>query len=47
MTRKRIYLETMNTVLPKVQRKVVVDQDLRGVLPLLNLEAKPQGGDGK
>jgi membrane protease subunit HflK len=38
VTRKRIYLETMNDVLPKVSRKVVVDDELKGLLPLLNLE---------
>jgi membrane protease subunit HflK len=38
VTRKRIYLETMNDVLPKVSRKIVVDEDLKGLLPLLNLE---------
>jgi modulator of FtsH protease HflK len=47
VTRKRIYLETMNTVLPNVQRKIVVDSNLKGVLPLLNLETTAQGGDGK
>ena len=40
VTRKRIYLETMNEVLPKVNRKVIVDEDIKGFLPLLNL------GDG-
>jgi membrane protease subunit HflK len=38
VTRKRIYLETMGQILPKVERKLVVDEDVRGVLPLLNLE---------
>lgn len=37
VTRKRIYLETMNDVLPKVSRKIIVDDDIRGMLPLLNL----------
>jgi len=37
VTRKRIYLETMSELLPKVQNKVVVDGDLRSVLPLLDL----------
>jgi membrane protease subunit HflK len=44
VTRKRIYLETMNKILPQVQRKVVIDEDLRSVLPLLNLEAVGKGG---
>jgi membrane protease subunit HflK len=48
VTRKRIYLETMNQILPRAGRKVVVDQDVRGVLPLLNLEggARPGGQTG-
>lgn len=37
ITRKRIYLETMAKVLPNVQGKVVVDEDVQSVLPLLNL----------
>jgi membrane protease subunit HflK len=43
VTRRRIYLETMQKVLPKVKRKVVLDSDLKGVLPLLSLdgEVKP------
>jgi membrane protease subunit HflK len=45
VTRTRIYLETMNEILPKVSHKYVVDQDLKGVLPLLNLDAaRPQVG---
>ena len=35
VTRKRMYLETMAQVLPKLERKVVVDEDAQGVLPLL------------
>jgi membrane protease subunit HflK len=37
VTRKRIYLENMGTLLPKVGRKVVLDEKARGVLPLLQL----------
>jgi membrane protease subunit HflK len=46
VTRKRIYLETMNTVLPKVSRKIVVDEDIRGLLPLLNLGETPKTPGG-
>lgn len=46
ITRTRIYLETMNRVLPQIKHKVVVDQDLRSVLPLLNLNTSAKGGDG-
>ncbi len=38
VTRARIYLETMNEILPKVTRKVIVDDEVRSVLPLLNLD---------
>lgn len=43
VTRRRIYLETMQNVLPQVKRKVVLDDKLNGLLPLLSLdgEVKP------
>jgi membrane protease subunit HflK len=40
VTRKRIYLETLAEIMPKLGRKVVVDEDARGVLPLLQLEGE-------
>jgi len=46
VTRTRIYLETMNRILPQVKHKVIVDQDLRSVLPLLNLQPAAKGGEG-
>jgi membrane protease subunit HflK len=46
VTRKRIYLETMGQLLPKVQRKVIVDDQLRSVLPLLNLEPAKRAAGG-
>jgi membrane protease subunit HflK len=47
VTRKRIYLETMGQVMPKVGQKVVLDEDLQGVLPLLPLEGKVVPGGGQ
>jgi len=43
VTRRRIYLETMNAVYPRVKQKIVLDKELKGVLPLLPLgwEVKP------
>ena len=38
VTRRRIYLETMNQILPQVAQKIVIDDGLQGVLPLLNLQ---------
>ena len=34
VTRRRLWLETMGRVLPKLARKVVVDEDVKGLLPL-------------
>jgi len=45
ITRRRIYLETMNRILPQVSQKVVVDSDLKNLLPLLNLKPEAKGGD--
>jgi modulator of FtsH protease HflK len=38
VTRKRIYLETMATLIPKAGRKLILDEKARGILPLLQLE---------
>lgn len=37
VTRRRLYLETLNDILPKIKKKVIVDERLRSILPLLNL----------
>src|SRR6056297_2778875 len=42
ITKKRLYLETMEKVLQKVERKNIIDKELESVLPLLNLSE--QGG---
>ncbi|MEK6371987.1 MAG: FtsH protease activity modulator HflK [Acidobacteriota bacterium] len=38
VTRRRMYLETMSEIYPKVTRKIVIDEKLKGVLPLLPLQ---------
>jgi membrane protease subunit HflK len=38
VTRRRMYLETMTEVYPKVKRKIILDSKAKNVLPLLNLE---------
>lgn len=38
VTRKRLYLETMIEVLPKAGRKIVIDDEVGGLVPLLNLD---------
>jgi membrane protease subunit HflK len=43
VTRRRLYLETLNEVLPKTGRKLIIDSSMKGILPLLNLDAvKPE-----
>ena len=44
VTRKRIYLETLEAALPNVGKKVLLDPDMDGVLPLLNLAANAAEG---
>jgi membrane protease subunit HflK len=39
VTRRRMYLETMGELVPRLGRKVVVDEKARSVLPLLQLDA--------
>jgi len=38
VTRQRIYLETMNEILPKVGRKLITDEEATGILPLFQFE---------
>lgn len=37
VTRRRIYLETMAELYPRVKNKIIIDEELQGVLPLLPL----------
>jgi membrane protease subunit HflK len=47
VTRKRMYLETMGEIVPRLGKKVIVDDKARGVLPLLQLEgASTRSGGG-
>lgn len=38
VTRQRIYLETMNKVLPRVGKKLIIDESVKGLIPLLDLK---------
>ena len=40
VTRRRIYLETLQGVLPGLRSKIIVDDKVRGILPLLNLDSE-------
>ncbi|MEA1990819.1 MAG: FtsH protease activity modulator HflK [Thermodesulfobacteriota bacterium] len=43
VTKRRIYLETIDTIYPEIKHKVIVDDKVKGILPLLSLgsEVKP------
>ena len=43
VTRQRMYLETMQRILPRVGRKLYVDEDTGGVVPLLSLDGPLMG----
>jgi membrane protease subunit HflK len=49
VTRRRLYLETMADVLPKIQDKIIVDERLKGIVPLLPLGGAqlPAAAQGK
>jgi membrane protease subunit HflK len=38
VTRRRLYLEAVQEVLPKMGKKFIIDSDQKNLLPLLNLE---------
>jgi len=42
VTRRRIYIETLQEVMPAVRSKIVVDERTRSILPFLNLDS-PKG----
>ncbi|MDH3284306.1 MAG: FtsH protease activity modulator HflK [Acidobacteriota bacterium] len=42
VTRRRLYLETIERLLPTLDDKIIIDENLKNLLPLLNLG----GGDG-
>ena len=45
VTKRRLYLESLKELLPKISRKFIVDADQQNVLPLLNLGNS--GGESK
>ena len=40
VTRRRIYIETLQDVLPGIRSKIIIDEQTRGILPLLNLDSQ-------
>jgi len=45
VTQQRIYLETMNEVLPKVGRKLITDTDATGILPLFQFSKEGKNNE--
>ena len=43
VTRRRIYIETLQEVMPNIQSKIIVDEQTRSILPLLNLDSQRGG----
>jgi modulator of FtsH protease HflK len=43
VTRRRIYIETLQEVMPGIRSKILVDQEAHGILPFLNLETATKG----
>jgi membrane protease subunit HflK len=42
VTRRRIYIETLQDVMPDIQSKIIVDEQTRSILPLLNLDSQKE-----
>jgi membrane protease subunit HflK len=42
VTRRRIYIETFQEVMPRIRSKIIVDEQTRGILPFLNLDAQTE-----
>ncbi|MCG6866830.1 MAG: FtsH protease activity modulator HflK [Thiogranum sp.] len=40
VTRRRIYIETLQEVMPGIRSKIIVDEQTRSILPLLNLDTR-------
>jgi len=40
VTRRRIYIETLQDVLPSIRSKIIVDAQIRSILPMLNLDSQ-------
>jgi len=40
VTRRRIYIETLQDVMPGIRSKIIIDEQARSILPLLNLDAR-------
>ena len=44
VTRRRLYLETMNEILPKIKELIIVDENQKSILPHLDVGKNGKGG---
>jgi membrane protease subunit HflK len=44
VTRRRLYLETMNEILPKIKELIIVDENQKSILPHLDIGKDVKGG---
>ena len=42
VTRRRIYIETLQDVMPGIRSKIIIDEQARSILPLLNLDTRKE-----
>jgi membrane protease subunit HflK len=47
VTKRRIYLETMSSVIPRLGNKIITDQEGNNVLPLLQMQLKEGASQNK
>lgn len=40
VTRRRLYLESLEKVLPKLEKKYIIDEKVKGLLPIMNITEK-------
>ncbi|NVK89428.1 MAG: FtsH protease activity modulator HflK [Gammaproteobacteria bacterium] len=47
VTKRRIYIETLQSVLPNIRSKIIIDERTNSVLPLLNLDGRAEKKQGE
>jgi membrane protease subunit HflK len=47
VTKRRIYIETLQKILPSIRSKIIIDQQTNNILPLLNLDSHSSKQSGE
>jgi membrane protease subunit HflK len=47
VTAAAFYIETLQDVMPGIRSKIIVDEQTRGILPLLNLDSRREDSHDK